>query len=187
MQLIDYIMVTKQLLPDAVLHEIRLLMDDVAWNPAITVSNAPNYRTCSIFPISLALRGAVPVPPELVPRLQSADDALFKVVAEGGGIYNRKFPRFAFKTDSGYEALRYETGQFYKKHTDDGSYTPHRTVAFSLGLNNDYEGGGFSFFDAFSVRIKAGHAIMFPANFMFPHEIKPVTAGTRYSMITWLL
>jgi hypothetical protein len=26
---------------------------------------------------------------------------------------------------------------------------------------------------------------MFPSNFMYPHAIKPVLSGTRYSIITW--
>ena len=27
--------------------------------------------------------------------------------------------------------------------------------------------------------------VMFPSTFMYPHEVMPVTKGTRYSIITW--
>ena len=38
-----------------------------------------------------------------------------------------------------------------------------------------------------SIKLKKGDAIMFPSNFMYPHEIMPVTQGTRYSIITWFI
>ena len=30
------------------------------------------------------------------------------------------------------------------------------------------------------------YTLMFPSNFMYPHEVKPVTKGTRYSYISWV-
>jgi predicted 2-oxoglutarate/Fe(II)-dependent dioxygenase YbiX len=35
--------------------------------------------------------------------------------------------------------------------------------------------------------LKKGSVLMFPSNFMYPHEILEVTKGTRYSIITWFL
>ena len=32
-----------------------------------------------------------------------------------------------------------------------------------------------------------GSAIVFPSNFMFPHAVKKVEKGTRYSIVTWLM
>jgi predicted 2-oxoglutarate/Fe(II)-dependent dioxygenase YbiX len=177
MNLEDYIVVSDQLLSDTALDEIRSLLVDLNWKPATTFGDFQDYRTCSIFPISSAMQ----------PQLRRIDGMLFEVVSAGGLFYKKSFPDFSFKTDTGYDILRYEQGQFYKRHTDHFENVP-RSLAFSLGLNNDYEGGEFSFCSLdFEVKVKAGHAIMFPANFMFPHEIKPVTAGTRYSMITWFM
>ena len=28
---------------------------------------------------------------------------------------------------------------------------------------------------------------MFPSSFMYPHEVMPVTKGTRYSLVVWNL
>jgi predicted 2-oxoglutarate/Fe(II)-dependent dioxygenase YbiX len=89
--------------------------------------------------------------------------------------------------DSGYELLRYKEGQFYIQHTDSFKDCP-RAVSCSFALNDDYEGGEFAFFDRELVyNLKKGSCIMFPSNFMYPHEIMPTTSGTRYSIITWFI
>jgi predicted 2-oxoglutarate/Fe(II)-dependent dioxygenase YbiX len=55
-------------------------------------------------------------------------------------------------------------------------------------LNDNFEGGEFSFFDEdLRYKIPKGAALMFPSNFMYPHQIMPVTKGVRYSIITWFI
>ena len=89
--------------------------------------------------------------------------------------------------DSGYDLLKYEVGGFYIPHTDHFKNVP-REISCSFMLNDDYEGGEFAFFDRELVyKLKKGSCIMFPSNFMYPHEIMPVTSGTRYSIITWFI
>jgi predicted 2-oxoglutarate/Fe(II)-dependent dioxygenase YbiX len=101
--------------------------------------------------------------------------------------YNEKFPLALIEEDSGYELLRYKKGQFYTQHTDSFKNRP-RAVSCSFVLNDDYEGGEFAFFDReLKYKPKKGSCIMFPSNFMYPHEILPVTSGTRYSIITWFV
>jgi len=87
--------------------------------------------------------------------------------------------------DSGYEILKYETGGFYKKHTDDVMGTPRR-IAISILLNEEYQGGEFQFFEDYKVQGGTGTAIAFPANYCYPHEVLPILEGTRYSIITWV-
>lgn len=101
--------------------------------------------------------------------------------------YNKKFPEAKIEEDSGYELLRYKEGQFYIQHTDSFKARP-RAVSCSFALNDDYEGGEFTFFDReLKYKLPKGSAIMFPSNFMYPHEIMPVTRGVRYSIITWFV
>jgi predicted 2-oxoglutarate/Fe(II)-dependent dioxygenase YbiX len=101
--------------------------------------------------------------------------------------YKNKFPLCTIEEDSGYELLKYEVGQFYVQHTDSFKGRP-RAISCSFILNDDYEGGEFAFFDRELVyKLKKGSCIMFPSNFMYPHEIMPVTSGTRYSIITWFI
>ena len=61
-----------------------------------------------------------------------------------------------------------------------------RAISCSMHLNDAYEGGEFAFFDRqLQYRLNAGDVLMFPSNFMYPHEVMPITKGTRYSIITW--
>jgi predicted 2-oxoglutarate/Fe(II)-dependent dioxygenase YbiX len=52
--------------------------------------------------------------------------------------------------------------------------------------NDDYEGGEL-IVAGNEIHYTAGSAIIFPSTFMFPHEIKPVTKGERWSVISWLM
>lgn len=115
------------------------------------------------------------------------DADLFDGATRAISAYNNKFKDNIIEEDSGYELLRYKTGQFYTQHTDSFKARP-RAVSCSFSLNDDYEGGEFGFFGR-EITIKApkGGAVLFPSNFMYPHEIIPVTKGTRYSIITWFI
>jgi len=54
-----------------------------------------------------------------------------------------------------------------------------------LGLLNDnFKGGQFEICNQI-VNLKQGDIIIFPSNFMFPHQVKTITKGIRYSFITW--
>jgi len=87
------------------------------------------------------------------------------------------------------EALQYKQGGFYKFHTD--HYYKHpRTLSFILLLNNDYKGGELVFKDPVKEEFKTiktapGKLIVWPSNFLYPHTVKPVTEGTRYSVVAW--
>jgi predicted 2-oxoglutarate/Fe(II)-dependent dioxygenase YbiX len=61
-----------------------------------------------------------------------------------------------------------------------------------LLLNNDYEGGNLCFRNPdksgeWEVEVKPNRMIIWPSCFMFPHTVKPVTKGTRYSVVAWAL
>jgi len=99
---------------------------------------------------------------------------------------------------------KYEEGNFCNFHQDGRSdnlsayNTPDdkikhgnvRKLSMSIILNNDYEGGDFQFAKVneevhtpdFN---KLGSVIVFPSFMM--HKVKPVTKGTRYSLVTWFV
>lgn len=115
------------------------------------------------------------------------DKYVFMSAKEALKKYKQKFPFCMVEEDSGYEILKYEIGQFYTTHTDSFKDRP-RAVSCSFALNDDYEGGEFAFFNReLKYKLKKGSCIMFPSNFMYPHEIMPVTSGTRYSIVTWFV
>ena len=99
--------------------------------------------------------------------------------------YKSLFPHFEPDIDTGYDLLRYNTGEFYSIHTDSFKQQ-QRSISCSVSLNDDFVGGEFAFFDReIMIRLPKGSVVMFPSNFMYPHEIMPVLEGTRYSIITW--
>jgi len=53
-------------------------------------------------------------------------------------------------------------------------------------LNDDYQGGEFIMFDNKHIELKAGDLLIFPSNFLYPHTVKPIKKGTRYSYISWV-
>jgi predicted 2-oxoglutarate/Fe(II)-dependent dioxygenase YbiX len=52
-------------------------------------------------------------------------------------------------------------------------------------LNDDYDGGELVFFEDKIFTPSQGDVIIFPSNFLFPHEVKSITKGTRYSAVSW--
>lgn len=86
------------------------------------------------------------------------------------------------------DGLRYSENNFYDYHVDDG-YSFNRILSSILFLNNDYENGDLCFkFDEeeISIKPKPGRLIMWPSNFLFPHCVKPVSKGIRYSIVAWM-
>ena len=89
------------------------------------------------------------------------------------------------------EILKYENTGFYTWHVDHFATVP-RTMSCILLLNNDYEGGNLCFrnpngSDEWQVEVKPGRMIIWPSNFLYPHTVKPVTKGKRYSVVAWAL
>ena len=129
--------------------------------------------------------------PHVIERNAKIRQKLDRYVFASAGLaikkYNEKFPLCRIEEDSGYELLRYKEGQFYTQHTDSFKARP-RAVSCSFALNDDYEGGEWGFFDReMIIKAPKGSAVLFPSNFMYPHEIMPVIKGTRYSVITWFV
>lgn len=113
------------------------------------------------------------------------DQEIFKVASKCIKKYNKLFKHTNIQEDTGYELLRYNEGGYYTEHTDSFLQAP-RLVTASFFLNDEYEGGEFAFFNRrLKYRLNMGDVIMFPSNFMYPHEIMPITKGTRYAIITW--
>ena len=89
------------------------------------------------------------------------------------------------------DVLKYKEGGFYKYHVDHFDKEP-RTFSCILLLNNDYEGGELCFrypdtTKEWAVEKKAGRIVVWPSNFLYPHCVKPVTKGVRYSIVSWAI
>jgi len=160
---------------DLILEEYR---DSKEWRQAETGGGVNDHRTC--YSISLSSENTND-------RQKYIDDELFKCASEVINRYREDHPNIIVSEDTGYDLLRYEVGQYYREHTDSswGEGFP-RSLTASFHLNGDYEGGEFGFFSGeHNIRCGKGDVLAFPSNFMFPHQIYPVTSGTRYSIVTW--
>ena len=86
---------------------------------------------------------------------------------------------------------RYNKNQIMSKHCDHihSLFTGERrgipVLSIVCVLNDNYEGGEFIMFDDYEIKFKPGDLIIFPSIFLYPHLIKPVKKGTRYSFVSW--
>ncbi len=77
-----------------------------------------------------------------------------------------------------------------RKHYDhihsifDGKMKGVPIVSIVANLNEDYEGSEFMCREK-EIKLKTGDILMFPSNFMYPHEVKETTKGVRYSFVSW--
>jgi Rps23 Pro-64 3,4-dihydroxylase Tpa1-like proline 4-hydroxylase len=80
--------------------------------------------------------------------------------------------------------LKYGVGGHLPAHQDQG--VSSRVLSTVMYLNDDYSGGEIEFRQS-NVKIKpeSGSIIFFPSNFLYVHEVYPITSGFRYSMPLW--
>lgn len=186
-QLSDYIQVIEGVLdPKDCAQFVRTLNEANIWAPT-TVDRGvldTSTRNCEAVNISSRVLSTT----STNPGLSLMDRTLFEAAGTALQAYTEATgAKLSIERDTGYDALRYHEGGFYKEHIDHLAGS-HRYVACSFALNDDYEGGEWGFFGG-ELKLKApvGSAILFPSNFCFPHQIFPVTKGTRYSVVTWFI
>lgn len=86
---------------------------------------------------------------------------------------------------------RYSLKQTMQKHCDhihslfDGKRKGIPILSIIGILNDDYEGGELIMFEDKKIDTKKGDLIIFPSNFLYPHEVTHVTNGVRYSYVSW--
>ena len=102
--------------------------------------------------------------------------------------YQEIFPEVSIQSnESGYIFLKYTNGCYYKEHIDQATNMIQRTLTIIIVLNDEYEGGELAFFHGtYVLSLKKNTLIIFPSNFIFPHQIFEITNGIRYSIVTWV-
>ena len=182
-QLNNYIVILKNIVPQELCNTIlKEYADSNEWvQTGIGKNGTPNLELRNCHTIEMSQ-------PFIINESKlrrSIDAEIFNCAGNCIQEYNNQFPHAHIAEDTGYELLRYTEGQFYIQHVDSFLQAP-RLISCSFALNDNYEGGEFAFFDReLKYKLNQGDVIMFPSTFMYPHEIMPVTKGTRYSIITW--
>ena len=61
-----------------------------------------------------------------------------------------------------------------------------RVLSVLLYLNDDYDGGELEFRQSkIKFKPEPGSVLFFPSNFLYVHEVHPVTKGPRYALPNW--
>ncbi|MAL09369.1 MAG: hypothetical protein CMF74_06870 [Maricaulis sp.] len=85
---------------------------------------------------------------------------------------------------------KYQVGTLMRPHIDhihdifDGKTKGIPVVSVIGCLNDDFEGADFMLCGE-KIDLKKGDILLFPSNFMYPHEVTEATKGTRYSFVAW--
>ena len=89
--------------------------------------------------------------------------------------------------------IRYPTGSDgMGTHADhvrnifDGTRRGIPTLTVLGSLSDEYEGGDIVFWQDTPKRLEKGEVFIFPSVFLYPHEVTPITKGTRYSFAVWI-
>lgn len=94
--------------------------------------------------------------------------------------------RFNFKMEymEAINFVRYEVGQHFQVHSDDG-FSYSCTVSSVGYFNDNYEGGEIWFPQQdITFKPEKGDIILFPSNYMYSHASLPVIDGVKYSAVT---
>lgn len=117
--------------------------------------------------------------------MQRLWDGYYKYVEDLGLPYFNSWAGF-----SQVRYNRYQPGQTMALHCDhirtlfDGQRRGIPILSAVGLLNDNYKGGEFIMWEE-EITLKAGDLLVFPSVFMFPHLVKPVESGTRYSLVSW--
>jgi PKHD-type hydroxylase len=124
----------------------------------------------------------------------SANNWIFHKLQDAFLQLNDMYFKFELDKFEPFQFTRYgsDRKEFYGKHIDcsrgalDQSTSRKLSVTLQLSDAVDYEGGDLLLHGADKPDIaprKKGMLVLFPSYVL--HEVTPVTAGTRYSLVTW--
>jgi len=164
----------------------KRILDEYAncahWKPATVESgrSAPNVRNCDHLDVTH---------PDTVAGNPLREELITQVTVLSGQwarAYEKTYVSIGLSERVGLGMARYGVGGYYRQHHD--NHTDEvRTISMIAVLDTEFEGGELSFFDGEHVLdLAPGQVCLFPATFQYPHEVKPVLSGTRYSLISWL-
>jgi len=183
----DYVHLEKEFIPKELCNNIIDQIERNQWSPHHWYS-----------PTSNSVNSEETMELDVQTASSELNEILTPYVIQAGAIYNSKF---AYLDSSKMRQImnkfcnirfnRYSKGQIMREHFDhihsifDGNEKGIPVLSFILNFNDDYTGGELVFWGDQAVKLGCGDIIMFPSNFMYPHQVKEVTVGKRYSAVTW--
>lgn len=184
-QLKDYVAKYSGFFDESFCHEITKSLSTISWD----LHGYYNSKTKEIESFDHELS----VSKEQVPLKAQLDEQIWKII-EQYVLKDMSYMNDWFRGWTGYSLSRfnrYNESTKMKLHCDhiytlfDGNQKGVPILTVLGSLNNDYEGGEFILCGE-HVELKAGQVLVFPSNFLYPHEVKPVKSGVRYSFVSWV-
>ena len=134
---------------------------------------------------------------DIIPATREQFKMIETYLLEALRKYQAKYSQVEGRSGSGWighiSALRfnrYKVGTQMQTHYDhihtifDGKYKGIPILSF-IGLLNDNYQGGEVLCRKKEIKLKRGDILLFPSNFMYPHRVKEITKGIRYSFVSW--
>jgi len=139
--------------------------------------------------------------PDIIDSTNEQFQQLLEYLREAVQNYQKKYSREADGTKFKVEPTwlnhifrvrfnRYKIGTKLRSHYDhihslfDGKLKGVPIISIVGLLNDNYEGGAFMCREK-EIKLIPGDILLFPSNFMYPHEVKEITKGIRYSFVSW--
>lgn len=95
------------------------------------------------------------------------------------GYTNIKFHKYDINTD-----MKLHCDHIHDMFDGERKGVPILTI---IGLlNSDFEGGDFLLWEKEKIDLKQGSVLIFPSNFMYPHQVTSIQQGSRYSFVSWV-
>jgi predicted 2-oxoglutarate/Fe(II)-dependent dioxygenase YbiX len=122
------------------------------------------------------------ITPYLIKALEEYQNKYSKPGEKTSPLWLTKFSPIRFN--------KYPIGTMMREHYDhihslfDGKMKGVPIISIVANLNEDYEGSEFYCRER-KIELKTGDILLFPSNFMYPHEVKETTKGIRYSFVSW--
>ena len=180
----DYILEIKKIIPESFCKKIISYFDNSLYEPGTVSGKDKSVRNCDARNMQHTNTFGEKI----------CSNYVLKKIFDCKDLYATKFSYLHCKKISSCELLKYEHNQYkagYKFHTDMGFSVSERQISVSICLNNEFSGGEFVFDfpnqNNYQVPQNVGDAIVFPSNFMFPHQVNRITKGTRYALIGWVV
>ena len=167
-------------------NQISFSLDAANWKTHQFYKSKDGENTFTSHEDELAVsHDAVPLKAELDKKIW---EVIAQYISKDMGYMNNWFDGWTGYSHSRFNRYTPETRM--RLHCDhiqtlfDGERKGIPILSIVGALNENYEGGEFMLCGE-RIDLKTGDVIVFPSNFLYPHEVKPVKSGVRYSFVSW--
>ena len=180
------IVVFENVFPESIDYIKRIQEEGISWRPAEVITNAEQHESGTNTKARdtdlIMLSHHTSENPGVLDDFSRHFHKEMKVCLDKyTNAYYAKIEKFESP-----QLLRYGKEQMFHDHIDDHPFFTRR-ISLTYYLNDEYEGGDVEF-KRHNLRFKAkkNDLLIFPSNFIYNHQVHPVTEGLRYVVVQWM-